>query len=97
MRRALSAVDCTAAMGIIRPAGGQRRPRARNGKEHISVTSPPDPPEVVEAETETVKCDGGGGALGHPRVWLNMADKGAVDCPYCDRRFVLKAGAGRGH
>ncbi len=56
------------------------------------MTSPPDPPDVVEAETETVKCDGGG-ALGHPRVWLNMAGKGAVDCPYCDRRFVLKGTA----
>jgi len=52
-----------------------------------------DPPEVVEVETETVKCDGGG-ALGHPRVWLNMEGRGRIDCPYCDRQFVLKPGAG---
>jgi uncharacterized Zn-finger protein len=48
---------------------------------------------VIEVETETVKCDGGGD-LGHPRVWLNMEGRGHIDCPYCDRQFVLKAGAG---
>ena len=56
-----------------------------------------DAPETVEVDTETVSCDGGGGALGHPKVWLNMEGKGQIDCPYCDRRFVLKPGAaGRG-
>ncbi len=53
------------------------------------MTSPPDPSDVVEAETETVKCDGGGGALGHPRVFLKIGQAGWVECPYCDRRFVL--------
>jgi uncharacterized Zn-finger protein len=24
---------------------------------------------------------------------LNMDGRGRIDCPYCDRRFVLKAGA----
>jgi len=52
----------------------------------------PDAPEVIEVDTEVVHCDGGG-ALGHPRVWLNMAGQGAIDCPYCDCRFVLKQGA----
>ena len=52
----------------------------------------PDAPEVIEVDHETVSCDGGG-ALGHPRVWLNMEGRDAIDCPYCDRRFVLKAGA----
>ncbi len=58
----------------------------------------PEAPEVIEVETEVVDCDGGG-ALGHPRVWLNMAGRGAIDCPYCDRQFVLKQGAaaGSGH
>ena len=56
-----------------------------------------DSPEVIEVDSETVSCNGGGGALGHPRVWLNTRGKGAVDCPYCDRRFVLKdGGAGAG-
>ncbi|MCG8354955.1 MAG: zinc-finger domain-containing protein [Kiloniellales bacterium] len=51
-----------------------------------------DPPETIEVESEIVACDGGGGPLGHPRVFLNMEGKGEVDCPYCGRRFVLKAG-----
>ena len=51
------------------------------------------PPEILEVETEIVACDGGGGALGHPRVFLNMEGQGVIDCPYCGRRFVLKAGA----
>jgi uncharacterized Zn-finger protein len=54
-----------------------------------------DAPETVEVDNETVQCDGGG-ALGHPRVWLNMEGKGQIDCPYCDRRFVLKPGAKSG-
>jgi uncharacterized Zn-finger protein len=53
----------------------------------------PPPPETVESDSPTVSCDGGGGALGHPRVYLNMGQEGSVDCPYCDRRFVLRAGA----
>ncbi|MDH3582570.1 MAG: zinc-finger domain-containing protein [Hyphomicrobiales bacterium] len=47
-------------------------------------------PETIDVETETVACDGGG-ALGHPRVFLNMEGKGHVACPYCGRDFVLKA------
>ncbi len=50
-------------------------------------------PEVTEIDSETVACDGGDGALGHPRVWLNTGGKGSVDCPYCDRQFVMKPGA----
>ena len=51
-------------------------------------------PEVVEVETINVSCDGGGGALGHPKVFLNLVD-GRVICPYCDREFVLKGGVAR--
>ena len=49
-----------------------------------------DPPEVFEAESTRVACDGGGGALGHPLVWMEMGDSDFVECGYCDRRFVLK-------
>ena len=52
-----------------------------------------DPPEIVEVADTVVACNGGGGALGHPRVFLNLESDGAIDCPYCDRRFVLKADA----
>lgn len=53
----------------------------------------PEAPEVIEVASTQVACDGGGGALGHPRVFLNMGAKGYVECPYCDRKYVLKAGA----
>ena len=38
-----------------------------------------------------VACDGGGGALGHPLVYMDMGDEDFVECGYCDRRFVLSA------
>ena len=52
-----------------------------------------EPIEAVEVEDVKVVCDGGGGAVGHPRVFLNMGGKRQIDCPYCGRRFILKDGA----
>ncbi len=52
-----------------------------------------DAPETVEVERREIACDGGGGALGHPRVYLNMGERREIDCPYCGRQFVLKEGA----
>ena len=54
---------------------------------------PVEAPEIILVDDTRVKCDGGGGALGHPRVFLEMGDENFVECPYCDRRFVLKDGA----
>lgn len=52
-------------------------------------------PETIEVTQSRIACDGGGGAGGHPRVWLQVdPDKGYVECGYCDRRYVLKPGAG---
>lgn len=51
-----------------------------------------EPSEIIETDKPVVRCDGGGGALGHPVVYLNMGDKSQIDCPYCGRRFVLTAG-----
>jgi len=50
------------------------------------------PVPEVEIVTQTrVACDGGGAALGHPRVWLTIPEEtGFVECGYCDKRFVLK-------
>ncbi len=39
--------------------------------------------------TKRVACDGGGGALGHPLVYMDMGEDDFVECGYCDRRFVL--------
>lgn len=50
----------------------------------------PEPPEVIEVADITVACDGGG-ALGHPRVYLTLVG-GRVECGYCDRMYVLKSG-----
>ena len=51
-----------------------------------------EPPETFRVNTPRVACDGSGdvpAALGHPRVWLEIDEKGFVDCGYCDRRFIL--------
>jgi uncharacterized Zn-finger protein len=53
-------------------------------------------PEVVKVASHRIACDGGGGALGHPRVWLEMGAAGEVECPYCDRLFVLDAAHAHG-
>jgi len=50
-------------------------------------------PEKSEVETLKVQCEGGEGALGHPRVYLNLSEKNQVECPYCGHLFVLKEGA----
>ena len=48
-------------------------------------------PETKVVEKTRIACDGGEGALGPPRVWLQIDPKaGFVECPYCDARFVLK-------
>ena len=54
-------------------------------------------PETEEVESARIACDGGDGALGHPRVWLSIGEAGWVEGPYCDKKFVLKEGAGGHH
>jgi uncharacterized Zn-finger protein len=51
------------------------------------------PPEVIVVRSRRVACDGVGGALGHPRVYLEMGEGDFVECTYCDRRFVLAKGS----
>jgi uncharacterized Zn-finger protein len=58
---------------------------------------PVEAPEIIKTHSTRVCCDGLGGALGHPRVYLEMGDENFVECPYCDRRFVLEAGADGHH
>ncbi len=55
--------------------------------------------ERIEVETATVGCDGGGGPMGHPMVYLTIdggGGGGETVCPYCSRRFVPAAGASAG-
>lgn len=43
--------------------------------------------------TRRVSCDGGGGALGHPKTWLDMGQDNQVECKYCDKLFILDKNA----
>lgn len=52
-----------------------------------------DNPELVVVTTKKIACDGGGGALGHPKVWYDMSEQDYVECKYCDRVFALKGGS----
>ena len=70
--------------------------KPRTDAQATAIAGPP-PPEEIVVKSRRVACDGVGGALGHPRVFLEMGDEPFVECPYCDRRFVLKAGAGGHH
>jgi NADH dehydrogenase (ubiquinone) Fe-S protein 6 len=54
-------------------------------------------PETSIVKTRRIACDGasdipGGAALGHPRVWLEIDERGYVECGYCDKRFILAGG-----
>jgi uncharacterized Zn-finger protein len=60
---------------------------------HASHPKVVDAPEQIVVRSRRVACDGVGGALGHPRVYLEMGEANAIDCPYCDRRFVLAKGS----
>ena len=54
-------------------------------------------PETTFVKTSRVVCDGaqdipGGAALGHPRTYLEIDERGFTQCGYCDRRFILAGG-----
>jgi uncharacterized Zn-finger protein len=54
-----------------------------------SPVSAPAPETILVAnDADQVSCDGGGGALGHPRVWYTFDKQDVVECGYCDRRFA---------
>ncbi len=63
-----------------------------------STPTPQLGPEAIETLTVTsrvVSCDGGAGALGHPRVWLRIVEQQTY-CPWCSRVYVLAPGTGDG-
>ena len=51
-----------------------------------------EPFETITVDTDRVACDGGGGALGHPKVFLNLGTERQVECPYCSRLYTLREG-----
>ncbi|MEL6582357.1 MAG: zinc-finger domain-containing protein [Pseudomonadota bacterium] len=51
------------------------------------------PPETEIVTKTRISCDGGEGALGHPRVWYSIDPSiGYVECGYCGKMFILKGG-----
>ncbi|XP_067853897.1 NADH dehydrogenase [ubiquinone] iron-sulfur protein 6, mitochondrial [Heptranchias perlo] len=43
---------------------------------------------ITEVTDRVVSCDGGGGALGHPKVYINLdKDTKVGTCGYCGLRF----------
>ena len=51
-----------------------------------------EPVETIVVDHHRVACDGGGGALGHPKVWLELGEEGRADCPYCGRAYIERGG-----
>lgn len=53
------------------------------------------PPEriIIADDADEVSCDGGGGALGHPKVWYTFDGRDVVECGYCDRQFIKERAA----
>jgi uncharacterized Zn-finger protein len=54
------------------------------------------PFETIVVDSNVVACNGGGGPLGHPRVYLNLGADNRIECPYCSRLFVLRDTEGAG-
>ncbi|KAF0675849.1 NADH dehydrogenase Fe-S protein 6 [Profundibacterium mesophilum KAUST100406-0324] len=64
----------------------------------LPPTGVPGAPETETVSQTRVACDGGEGALGHPRVWLQIPEaRGWVECGYCDKRFVLEGAPDPAH
>lgn len=48
-----------------------------------------DSVEICYTDQMRVSCDGGGGVMGHPVVYLNLSREGMCECPYCGRRYIF--------
>ena len=44
--------------------------------------------KVITTNQSRVACNGGGGPLGHPKIFLTLGNDGRVSCPYCSCVFV---------
>ena len=48
--------------------------------------------ETKQVDKLRFACDGGEGALGHPRVWLQIPQpQNWIECPYCDCKYIHNA------
>ncbi|KAI9251714.1 zinc-finger domain-containing protein [Sporodiniella umbellata] len=64
--------------------------------EQTDINTQPNPMAAVELIAEEpirfvkqriTSCDGGGGPLGHPKVYINLDQPGPKPCGYCGIRF----------
>lgn len=62
--------------------------RAYQAKEKLGDEDSSSDLNVIVTNDLRVACNGGGGSLGHPQVWLNIGTDSKVICPYCSREFV---------
>lgn len=46
--------------------------------------------ETLHVDSKKISCDGGKGASGHPKVYLNMGKNDSIVCPYCSKNFVFE-------
>ena len=53
------------------------------------MSNPDNSEDVIIVTTRRVACNGGGGALGHPKTYLDMGQDNQVRCKYCDRVFAI--------
>ena len=58
------------------------------GKAQLDGAGQNSATQVIIANDSRVACNGGGGPLGHPKVWLSLGSDGQVTCPYCSRHFA---------
>ena len=42
----------------------------------------------VEANLETICCDGGDDSLGHPAVYYTFNDTNKIICGYCGKTYI---------
>ena len=63
--------------GVLRQslAGASMAAMIRTSSTKEVCPMPVEAPEIIEVETTQVSCEGIGGALGHPKVYLEMGDE----------------------
>lgn len=64
--------------------------RQKEVNENFAITLVAEEP-VTHIEDRVVSCDGDGGALGHPKVYINLdKDTKVGTCGYCGLQFKQK-------
>ncbi len=58
------------------------------GDDHVETGMQPSKIIRVKSSDASVACDGVGGALGHPLVYLQFEGNESVDCYYCSQRYT---------